>query len=70
MNKLFIYGDIFCADESMFIFYNKYAPAWVSVKRNSTHQEMNVIPIHAAKKNYLLDQACSGEGQDIQNPIC
>ena len=33
MKKVFIPGWIVCVDESMVVFYNKYAPGWIVLKR-------------------------------------
>ena len=33
MTKVFSASWIICVDESMVVFYNKYAPGWIAVKR-------------------------------------
>ena len=33
MRKAFVSSWIVCVDESMVVFYNKYAPGWIAVKR-------------------------------------
>ena len=33
MSNVFVPGWIVCVDESMVVFYNKYAPGWIVVKR-------------------------------------
>ena len=51
MSKVFVPGWIVCVDESMVVFYNKYAPGWIVIKRKP----------HPMGNEYLTTACCQSK---------